>query len=137
MFGSKKYLFLALGRWNWFDTLFIFMIRIVWINTLSLATKAFVLQSVLVRGSVSEGTVETGLRKTMLDIGVPQMTGGPLVEEAEECRCPPGYSGFSCESCSIGFYRNSINNNNEHSNNKSAQLFPPSSCQIINFNTQT
>ena len=82
------------------------MIRIVWINTLSLATKAFVLQSVLVRGSVSEGTVETGLRKTMLDIGVPQMTGGPLVEGAEECRCPPGYSGFSCESCSIGFYRN-------------------------------
>lgn len=41
----------------------------------------------------------------MLDIGVPQLTGGPLVVGAEECRCPPGYSGLSCESCSLGYYR--------------------------------
>ena len=41
----------------------------------------------------------------MLDIGVPQMTGGPPVSGAEECRCPPGYSGLSCESCALGFYR--------------------------------
>lgn len=57
------------------------------------------------RASIAEGTVETAIRKTMMDIGVPQMTGGPMVEGAEECRCPTGYAGFSCESCSVGYYR--------------------------------
>lgn len=49
--------------------------------------------------------METYIRKTMLDIAVPQMTGGPLVQGAEECRCPVGYSGYSCESCALGYYR--------------------------------
>ena len=57
------------------------------------------------KASVSEATMETAIRKSMLDIAVAQMTGGPLVHGMEECRCPPGFSGLSCESCTHGYFR--------------------------------
>ena len=63
------------------------------------------LQSILVRATVTASTTESFLRKVMMDIAVPQLTGGPLVAGAEECRCPPGYAGYSCESCALGYYR--------------------------------
>ncbi len=57
------------------------------------------------KATMAEGTMETAIRKAMLDIAVPQMTGGPLVSGAEECRCPPGYAGLSCEACALGYFR--------------------------------
>ena len=45
------------------------------------------------------------MRKVMMDIAVPQMTGGPLASSVEECVCPPQYSGASCEECSEGHTR--------------------------------
>ena len=45
------------------------------------------------------------MRKVMMDIAVPQMTGGPLASSVEECVCPPEYSGASCEECSEGHQR--------------------------------
>ena len=45
------------------------------------------------------------MRKVMMDIAVPQMTGGPLASSVEECVCPPEYSGASCEMCSGGHHR--------------------------------
>ena len=45
------------------------------------------------------------MRKVMMDIAVPQMTGGPLASSVEECVCPPEYSGASCEQCSGGHHR--------------------------------
>jgi laminin alpha 3/5 len=62
-------------------------------------------QSILVRATVTASTEESFLRKVMMDIAVAQVTGGPLVAGAEECRCPPGYSGYSCETCALGYYR--------------------------------
>ena len=45
------------------------------------------------------------IRKVMMDISVPQMTGGPPASGVEECQCPDGYSGLSCEKCDTGYYR--------------------------------
>ena len=45
------------------------------------------------------------MRKVMMDIAVPQMTGGPLASSVEQCVCPSEYSGASCEDCSEGHSR--------------------------------
>ena len=44
-------------------------------------------------------------RKVMLDIAVPQPTGFPTAGAIEDCLCPRGYSGRSCEECSVGHFR--------------------------------
>ena len=62
-------------------------------------------QSILVRSSVSNSMEMSMMRKVMMDIAVPQMTGGPLASSVEECVCPPEYSGASCEECSEGHTR--------------------------------
>ena len=41
----------------------------------------------------------------MLDIAVPQPTGFPTAGAIEDCLCPRGYSGRSCELCSVGHFR--------------------------------
>ena len=45
------------------------------------------------------------IRKVMMDISVPQMTGGPIASGVEECQCPEGYTGLSCETCDTGYNR--------------------------------
>jgi len=57
------------------------------------------IEEILVRSSVSKGMSMSMLRKVMMDIAVPQMTGGPQADTVEECVCPPGYQGLSCEEC--------------------------------------
>ena len=49
---------------------------------------------------------EVMIKKAMMDISVPENTGGPPAEGVEECECPDGFEGLSCESCQEGFYRN-------------------------------
>ena len=44
-------------------------------------------------------------RKAMLDIAVPQPTGFPTAGAIEDCLCPRGYSGRSCERCAVGHFR--------------------------------
>ena len=44
-------------------------------------------------------------RKVMLDIAVPQPTGFPTAGAIEDCLCPRGYSGRSCEQCAVGHFR--------------------------------
>merc|ERR1719150_9986 len=56
------------------------------------------IESILVRSSVSNTMEMSMIRKVMMDIAVPQMTGGPPAE-VEECLCPPGYRGLACEEC--------------------------------------
>ena len=44
------------------------------------------LKGILVRGTVSKTMQETMLRKVMMDIAVPEPTGGPPAKGLEECR---------------------------------------------------
>ena len=63
------------------------------------------IDTILVRASVARNIESAAISRVNMDIAVPQVTGGPPTQGAEECRCPRGYRGFSCEECSVGYYR--------------------------------
>ena len=44
------------------------------------------------------------IRDVYLDVAV-DGGSGKLASSIEVCRCPPGYSGFSCEKCVQGYWR--------------------------------
>ncbi|PNF14537.1 hypothetical protein B7P43_G15031, partial [Cryptotermes secundus] len=62
-------------------------------------------EAILVRASLSSQTRSTYISDVSLDTAVPQYTEQGLVTEVENCHCPPGYRGTSCELCSTGYYR--------------------------------
>ncbi|XP_021927336.1 basement membrane-specific heparan sulfate proteoglycan core protein isoform X6 [Zootermopsis nevadensis] len=62
-------------------------------------------EAILVRASHSSQTRSTYISDVSLDTAVPQYTEQGLVTEVENCHCPPGYRGTSCELCSSGYYR--------------------------------
>ncbi|XP_034241184.1 basement membrane-specific heparan sulfate proteoglycan core protein-like isoform X2 [Thrips palmi] len=64
------------------------------------------LESILIRSSHSDHSYATYLSDVAMDTAVSMQTGEGLASQVESCRCPQGYSGLSCESCSTGFYRN-------------------------------
>ncbi|XP_063241894.1 basement membrane-specific heparan sulfate proteoglycan core protein isoform X7 [Bacillus rossius redtenbacheri] len=63
-------------------------------------------EAILVRATHSTQTLYTSLGDVSLDTAVPQYTGQRVAIEVEACRCPEGYRGTSCETCSPGYYRN-------------------------------
>ncbi|XP_049843588.1 basement membrane-specific heparan sulfate proteoglycan core protein isoform X30 [Schistocerca gregaria] len=62
-------------------------------------------EAILVRAFHATLTTATRISDISLDTAVPQPTGQAAVRDVEVCRCPPGYRGSSCESCSPGYYR--------------------------------
>jgi hypothetical protein len=54
-------------------------------------------QAILVRASLSSQTRSSHISDVSLDTAVPQYTEQGLVTEVENCHCPPGYRGTSCE----------------------------------------
>lgn len=55
------------------------------------------LQYILIRASLKETVYEVLISDVSLDTAVQQQTGQRAVDDVEVCRCPPGYSGTSCE----------------------------------------
>ena len=51
----------------------------------------------LIRATYHTIMATTTLRDLSLDTAVPQSTGQSVAAIVEQCRCPPGYTGLSCE----------------------------------------
>ncbi|KAM4758606.1 basement membrane-specific heparan sulfate proteoglycan core protein isoform 3-T3 [Cyanocitta cristata] len=59
----------------------------------------------MIRASYSEQPEESRLADVSLDVAVPHATGRPPALEVEDCACPPGYRGASCQDCDTGYTR--------------------------------
>ncbi|CAG7687954.1 unnamed protein product [Allacma fusca] len=68
------------------------------------------LKAILIRASFTDGMVAASINSVSLEDAVRQYTPNGVVMEVEECQCPVGYGGLSCESCSVGYYRNPKDN---------------------------
>ncbi|XP_072101165.1 basement membrane-specific heparan sulfate proteoglycan core protein isoform X3 [Mobula birostris] len=59
----------------------------------------------MIRASYSEGATEARISQILLDVAVPHPTGQKQAVEVEECVCPEGYRGSSCQECDVGYVR--------------------------------
>ncbi|XP_061591358.1 basement membrane-specific heparan sulfate proteoglycan core protein isoform X3 [Cololabis saira] len=61
----------------------------------------------MIRASYADNMVESSISDIKMDIAVPQSTGNDRAVEVEECACPQGYRGPSCQECDEGYTRTS------------------------------
>ncbi|XP_026518076.1 basement membrane-specific heparan sulfate proteoglycan core protein-like, partial [Terrapene carolina triunguis] len=59
----------------------------------------------MIRASYMDRPAESRLSNIHMDVAVPHATGLERAEEVEECTCPPGYRGPSCQDCDVGYAR--------------------------------
>ncbi|EDW00229.1 GH12750 [Drosophila grimshawi] len=64
------------------------------------------IDAIYIKATYTTGTMEGSLKHVALDIASANNQGTPRAYEVEECRCPVGYIGLSCERCAPGFKRN-------------------------------
>ncbi|XP_059622285.1 basement membrane-specific heparan sulfate proteoglycan core protein isoform X2 [Phlebotomus argentipes] len=82
-----------------------------WRNGYQIATREDLLSAlanleyVLIRATTKQATTSTHISDIILQTAVTQRTVLGNADHIEMCRCPPGYSGSSCESCDIMHYR--------------------------------
>ncbi|XP_038076283.1 basement membrane-specific heparan sulfate proteoglycan core protein-like isoform X2 [Patiria miniata] len=75
------------------------------------ATRKFFLMAladveyILIRATFHSEMLSTRIRDISMDIAVPENTGQPQAMSVEDCQCPDGYTGLSCEDCAVGFSR--------------------------------
>lgn len=55
------------------------------------------LDEILIRATYSTSTAASSIAGVSMDVAVPPRPGLPPALEVEECRCPPGYRGLSCQ----------------------------------------
>lgn len=55
------------------------------------------IDSILIRATYNNLMSSVSLRNLEMEIAVPQMTGNRQAPEVENCRCPEGYAGLSCQ----------------------------------------
>ncbi|XP_056400171.1 basement membrane-specific heparan sulfate proteoglycan core protein isoform X3 [Hyla sarda] len=63
------------------------------------------LDEILIRASYSTDMISAGITAVSMETAGPSYTSLPQALEVEECRCPPGYRGLSCQDCAPGYTR--------------------------------
>ncbi|XP_067449245.1 basement membrane-specific heparan sulfate proteoglycan core protein [Thunnus thynnus] len=63
------------------------------------------LDDILIRASYSSETRSSSIYDISMEVAVPNYSGLPQALEVEQCRCPPGYQGLSCQDCAPGYTR--------------------------------
>ncbi|XP_059546878.1 basement membrane-specific heparan sulfate proteoglycan core protein isoform X8 [Myotis daubentonii] len=63
------------------------------------------LDELLVRATFSSVPLAASISGVSLEVAQPGPSRGPPALEVEECRCPPGYVGLSCQDCAPGYTR--------------------------------
>uniref|UniRef100_A0A8C9YGI2 Heparan sulfate proteoglycan 2 n=1 Tax=Sander lucioperca TaxID=283035 RepID=A0A8C9YGI2_SANLU len=61
----------------------------------------------MIRATYADNMVETSISDIKMDVAVPHSTGNERALEVEECACPQGYRGPSCQECDEGYTRTS------------------------------
>nr|XP_054952810.1 basement membrane-specific heparan sulfate proteoglycan core protein isoform X2 [Pan paniscus] len=63
------------------------------------------LDELLIRATFSSVPLAASISAVSLEVAQPGPSNGPRALEVEECRCPPGYIGLSCQDCAPGYTR--------------------------------
>uniref|UniRef100_A0A673HYW4 Basement membrane-specific heparan sulfate proteoglycan core protein-like n=1 Tax=Sinocyclocheilus rhinocerous TaxID=307959 RepID=A0A673HYW4_9TELE len=63
------------------------------------------LDDILIRASYHTEMHSSSISGVRMDIAVPEYTGLAQALEVEQCQCPPGYRGLSCQDCTPGYTR--------------------------------
>ncbi|XP_045441015.1 basement membrane-specific heparan sulfate proteoglycan core protein isoform X13 [Pipistrellus kuhlii] len=63
------------------------------------------LDELLIRATFSSVPLAASISGVSLEVAQPGPSRGPPALEVEECRCPPGYVGLSCQDCAPGYTR--------------------------------
>uniref|UniRef100_A0A3B5MAA9 Uncharacterized protein n=1 Tax=Xiphophorus couchianus TaxID=32473 RepID=A0A3B5MAA9_9TELE len=63
------------------------------------------LDDILIRASYSTDMRSSSISDVSMEVAVPNYSGLAQAFEVEQCRCPPGYQGLSCQDCAPGYTR--------------------------------
>lgn len=63
------------------------------------------LETIEIRASHSYSMAYTSISNVAMTVTVRENTSQGQAIEVEECRCPEGHTGYSCEECAPGYYR--------------------------------
>lgn len=62
-------------------------------------------EAILIKATYTTSTREAALQSVSLDIADERNTGREKAMSVEQCYCPTGYKGLSCEDCEVGYTR--------------------------------